>query len=133
MMRNDDNLVTNGYENIEKIYLIWNADWSIGVQAAKDFVSGIESCALCAIVYSGVKQKTEWKACQATIPVPIETVYKNKITGSLKAVVKEDFPAVVAETNKELIKLMGKAEVEACEGDVEKFRSALEQRMRKFT
>lgn len=115
------------YADVDALYFIWNADWSLGgaVQAAADFVRGVESCALCDIAYSGVKEKGAWKDCKASIPVPIETLFRNELAARLEAAAGDAFPVVLAERGGTLERIMSPADIEACKGDVDAFKAAL--------
>ena len=115
------------YDDVEQFYFVWNADWSIAgaLNAAKEFVQGVESCALCDIAYSGVTQKADWKACKASIPVPIETLYKNKLPEELVGFANDDFPLVLVKTFKATFKMLDNKQIESCEGDVEAFKDLI--------
>lgn len=119
---------------IESLYFIWNADWSIGgaLQAGRDFVRGVESCALCDIAYQGVRQKSDWKACKAEISVPIQTLYKNQAEPELINAAQNRFPVVIAQSSAGLVKLLDKEEIEACHGDVQSFKQKLTRSMDAF-
>jgi len=95
------------------------------LKAASDFVKGVESCALCEIAYSGVKEKGAWKQCKASIPVPIEVLYRNKLDTRLSKAAGQEFPIVLAQINGQLQKVLGKDEIESCQGDVESFKALL--------
>lgn len=114
-------------EGISTLYFVWNADWSLAgaVRAASDFVRGVESCALCEIVYDGVREKREWKACKSSIPVPIETMCRNKLPEPHSRAAGNEFPVVLAMIDGECVNLLGKSEIESCRGDVDKFKGLL--------
>ena len=121
----------NHYARIDQLYFIWNADWSIrgAIDAARDFVKGVESCALCEIAYSGVVQKSEWKECNASIPAPVTILYKNKVPEPLLRVADGMFPVVIVETDGTLRRLLEKDDIEACQGSVNAFKTILEQKI----
>jgi len=118
---------TSAFQNIETLYFVWNADWSIkgALQAATDFVRGVESCALCDIAYDGARKKTAWKECHASIPVPIETVYRNKLDDRLAVVAGDEFPVVLATIGGNPFKLLDKSEIESCNASVDAFKALL--------
>lgn len=120
--------VAGPFAGISRLVFVWNADWSIGgaLRAAADFVRGVESCALCDIAYSGIKEKRAFKDCKASIPVPIEALCRNQLDDRLAAAADGEFPAVIAERDGELSVVMGPAAIEACQGDVDAFKAALE-------
>ena len=117
------------YKGIEKLYFIWNSDWSLGgfLQGAKDYIEGTHSCSLCEMAYSGVKKKSEWKTCTSSVPVPIDAIYKNQIPEYLTAIVGTEFPVVAAKTKSGYVKLLGKEEIDGCSGSLEAFKKLLDQ------
>lgn len=117
------------FEGIDGLYFVWNSDWSIGgvLKAAADFVRGVESCSLCEIAYSGVREKSEWKECKAAIPVPLVVLFRNRLDDRLAAVAGDAFPVVLAEVGQRIVIAMDAASIEACRGDVATFKAALEQ------
>lgn len=121
--------MADAFDGIDALYFVWNADWSIGgaLQATADFIRGVESCALCEIAYAGVKEKSGWKDCKASIPVPIETLCRNQLDDRLRAAAGDAFPVVLAERGDRVDVIMGPDAIEACQGDVEAFKAALER------
>ena len=119
------------YKDVEKLYFIWNSDWSINgfLQGAKDSIRGTHSCSLCEMAYSGVKKKPEWKKCTSSFPVPIDTLYKNQIPEYLEAIVGTEFPVVVAKTRREFVKLLGKEDIDSCSGNLAEFKKLLDQKV----
>lgn len=124
--------MSNDFQNIERIYYVWNADFSVkgALKAAADFVRGVEECALCEIAYSGVRQKPEWKQCQESLDVPIEAMCRNQLDDRLAEAADGEFPVVLAEVGGRVVKLMGSERIASCQGDVGRFKQALTERAR---
>lgn len=122
----------NDFENIERLYYVWNADFSVkgAFKAAADFVRGVEDCALCEIAYNGIRQKPEWKQCQESLSVPIEALCRNQLDDRLVEAANGEFPIVLAEVNGRIVKLMGAEQITRCQGDVGRFKEALTERAR---
>lgn len=116
------------YHQVEKLYFVWNADWSLAgaVQAIQEWLTQTSTCTLCDIAYAGIRPKAEWRRCQAAIPVPVETLCRNQLSPALQAASGDGFPVVIAQTSQGLMRVLGQEAIAACEGDVERFRVALE-------
>ncbi len=123
-------IVPEIYKNIEKLYFIWNSDWSINgfFRGAKEYILNTHSCSLCEMAYSGIKKNPEWKKCTSSVPVPIDTLYKNQIPEYLESIVGTEFPVVVAKTKRGFVKLLGKAEIDSCSGSLTEFNKLLDQK-----
>ncbi|NEO83174.1 MAG: hypothetical protein F6J87_02770 [Spirulina sp. SIO3F2] len=116
------------YHQVEKLYFVWNADWSLAgaMQAIQEWLTQTSTCALCEIAYAGIRPKAEWQQCQAAIPVPVEILCRNQLSPALQAASGDAFPVVIAQTAQGLILVLEREAIAACEGDVERFRVALE-------
>lgn len=73
-------------------------------------------CSLCDITHGSVREKTEWKQCRATIPVPFTTVHLDERDDALRAATEGRTPCVVAESADGLVILVTDAELRACDG-----------------
>lgn len=112
---------------LKAVLLVFNADWSVagGLTYLKDRISGTEPCELCAITYSGLSKKGEWKRCEKDIRAPVKEMYRNQLDGALKALLADGFPAVVAETDAGYELLIGPAALKAFERDPVQLHQAL--------
>jgi hypothetical protein len=118
---------------IERLYLVWNADLSLkgGLAYVAQRLRGTEECALCAIAYDGLTEKREFKKCKRDIGLPFEGAYRNRLDPEQQRATGGEFPCVLARTPDGLIKLLGRREIETCDGDLDAFaerlRSAIER------
>ncbi|MGB0437487.1 MAG: hypothetical protein ACPGIJ_11020 [Mycobacterium sp.] len=112
---------------IERLYLIWNAELSLtgGLAYVANRLRGKDECALCELTYAGITEKPEFKQCKQDIGLPFEGVYRNRMDVEQAAVAADDFPCVLARTPTGLIKLLGRAEIETCDGDLDLFADRL--------
>ena len=118
--------------DISRITFIWNADFSVsgGINALKEVWSGEHSCSLCEIAYHRVTQTKEWKNYKTELSkrydCEIRQPCKNQISKAEYAIVKRDYPAVLAHTEKGIIKLLGGRDVDSCNGEFSIFKKKLD-------
>lgn len=73
-------------------------------------------CSLCDVTHSSVREKPEWKACRATLPVPFETLHLDERDDALAAFTDGRTPCVVAETADGHVMVVTDDELRACDG-----------------
>lgn len=116
---------------IEEVILVWNADAGFLGHLGYTFqkLRGHDECPLCDLTHGSLTEKPEWKACKRDLGVPIEAVYRNRLSREQTRVVDGDFPCVIARTPATLVKLMGREAIDSCAGDlglfVERLRAAI--------
>lgn len=88
---------------------------------------GRAHCSLCDITHGSVREKSAWRTCRATLPVPFETYHRDDQPEAVRAALGGAAPAVVAETAAGIVALLDGAELEACEGAPERLVAAIEQ------
>ena len=84
-------------------------------------------CSLCAITHGSVRERPEWKACQAELPVPFDTYHRNDQPDPIRAVAAGQAPVVVAEIDVGHMMLLGPADLERCDGSIDRLVEAIEQ------
>jgi hypothetical protein len=126
--------------NVKVLILVYNASFSLsgGFEYLSEFIkTGKEPCALCAITHNSLTEKKEWKDCKANLGIPVKVLYLNQLDENLKNIVDGDAPCILAESDGRIIKLLGRKELERCNGDVkllnEKIRSKLNSVILKVT
>lgn len=87
---------------------------------------GRAHCSLCDITHGSVREKGEWKACRAGLPVPFDTYHRNDQPDDVRAELAGVVPAVVVETSAGVVTLLGPAELAACEGSPARLVTAIE-------
>lgn len=114
---------------IERLYLVWNAELSLagGLAYVANRLRGKDECALCELTYGGITEKPEFKQCKRDIGLPFEGVYRNRLDSDQAAVAADDFPCVLAKTSTGLVKLLGRTEIETCNGDLDLFADRLRE------
>lgn len=88
--------------HVKRLVLIYNADWSLlgGLKyAAHRLKTGEDPCALCELTYDGVSENTAWKSCRLEFGVPVDALYKNKVTDAMAEAAGRQYPCVLAETD----------------------------------
>ena len=87
---------------------------------------GRRHCALCDITHGAIRQRDDWKACRASLPVPFVTFHRDDQPAEVRAAAFGRVPAVVAETNEGIQMLLGPAAIEECAGDPQRLIEAIE-------
>lgn len=88
---------------------------------------GRRHCSLCDITHGSVRQRPEWKACQADLPVPFDTYHRNDQPDRIRSAAGRQAPVVVAETDAGQVMLLGPDDLETCDGSIDLLVEAIEQ------
>jgi hypothetical protein len=88
---------------------------------------GRRHCSLCDITHGAVRQRSEWKTCQAGLPVPFDTYHRNDQPDPVRTSAGGQAPVVIATTDTENIVLLTPADLEACNGSIELLVEAIER------
>jgi len=88
---------------------------------------GTAHCALCDITHSPVRRKAAWDRMAAGLGVPFELVHLDERDAATAHLVTGwgDSPAVLAELDGDLVRVLGPDDLEAVGGDVARFEQAL--------
>ena len=116
---------------IEHIYFIWNADYNLSGAYVTflDIIRNQHSCSLCEIAYHTVTEKQAWRDYKAALGIPVQEIYKNRLTAEQVTVAEQEYPVVLAQTGQALVKLLGKAEIDACAGNLDRFKEKLNAKL----
>jgi hypothetical protein len=79
---------------------------------------GVAHCALCEITHGRSGEKPGFRSARESLGVPLETVHRNAQPARLRRVTQGRTPCVVGETADGYELLLGRADLEACKGDV---------------
>ena len=90
---------------------------------------GRAHCALCDITHGMFRQRADWKACRATLPVRFDTYHLDDQPDDVRAALAGVAPAVVAETTSGVVVLLGPAELDACAASPERLVASLDARL----
>ena len=88
---------------------------------------GRRHCSLCEITHGSVRQRPEWKSCQAGLRVPFDTYHRNDQPDPIRAAAGGQAPVVIAETDTGHVVLLAATDLEACEGSIDRLVEAIEQ------
>jgi hypothetical protein len=88
---------------------------------------GRRHCSLCDITHGSVRQRPEWVACRAGLPVAFDTYHRNDQPDTVRDASGDTTPVVVAETEQGLTVLLSPAELDACKGSIDEMVAAIER------
>jgi len=88
---------------------------------------GRRHCSLCEITHGSFRRRPEWKKCQAGLPVPFDTFHRNDQPEPVCAGAGGQAPVVVAETDAGHVLLLTPADLEACDGSIDRLTEAIAQ------
>jgi len=88
---------------------------------------GRRHCSLCEITHGSFRQRPEWKACQAGLPVPFDTYHRNDQPDPIRRAAAGQAPVVVAETDAGHLMLLGPDELVTCDGSIDLLVEAIER------
>ena len=88
---------------------------------------GRRHCSLCDITHGSVRQRPEWKACQAGLPVPFDTFHRNDQPDAVRMAAGGHAPVVVAETDSGHVVLLDDGDLAACDGSIDQLVEAIEK------
>jgi len=90
---------------------------------------GRTHCSLCEITHGLVRERSDWKACRAGLPVRFDTYHRNDQPALVRLATDDVAPAVIAETADGLVPLLGPNELTECGGSVDRLVEAIERAM----
>ena len=88
---------------------------------------GRSHCALCDITHGLARERSEWKACRAGLPVPFDTYHRDDEPDAISAATSRVVPIVVADTDNGIVPLLSPADLAACRGSAELLVGAIER------
>lgn len=112
---------------IDRLIFVFSADsgsFNAFMDNAKK-VLRIKGCTLCAITHGLAGEKTEWRECKEELGVQIDYVHRDEISEDLRRVAGDNLPCVVAQTDGDLVFLLGPDVLERCRGSVADLKGRL--------
>jgi hypothetical protein len=91
---------------------------------------GRTHCSLCEITHGLVRERSTWRACRAGLPIPFDTYHRNDQPEAVREALGGVAPAVVAETTRGIVTLLGPGQLERCSGSSEALLSAVDDAVR---
>lgn len=116
-------------ERIIRLIGVYDADNTIRGEVAYWIGArlGRRHCSLCDITHGSIRQRPEWTACRAGLPVPFDTFHRNDQPDTARAAAGGQAPVVVAETNRGHVLLLSPADLDACGGSIDGLVEAIER------
>jgi hypothetical protein len=115
--------------HIVRLHGVYDADGTIRGEVAYWIGArlGRRHCSLCAITHGAVKEKSEWATCQVGLPVPFDTHHRDDQPAAVRNASGGAAPVVVAETNQGYEVLLTPADLDACDGSIDRLLDAIEK------
>jgi hypothetical protein len=115
---------------IERLVLVYDADGGLRGELAYlvGKLRGTAHCSLCDITHGATGEKRAWKECRTGLGVRVEQLHRNELDAAQRAAADE-LPCVLGGSAGLYVRLLGRAELEACRGDVDALARALAARM----
>jgi hypothetical protein len=107
---------------------VYNANGSVRGELAY-FVRarlGRAHCSLCDITHGIVRERAEWKARRASLPVPFDTYHTNDQPDHVRDAHGGRVPVVLAETSAGFVELVGPDELASFAGSIERLSHAID-------
>ncbi len=132
-MSERDQAVPPPPSRINRLVGVYDADGTLGGELAYwiGVRLGRTHCGLCDITHGLVRERADWKDCRSSLPVPFETYHRNDQPNAVRSVVGSDLPAVLADSERGLITLLGPRELDACQGSPAAMQDALREAVRR--
>ena len=87
---------------------------------------GRKHCSLCEITHGLARETNEWKSCRAGLPVAFDTFHRDDQPSQVRAATNNSAPSVLAETAQGYVVLLGRNELEKCNGSGDLLVAAIE-------
>jgi hypothetical protein len=118
---------TGSAASIRRLIGVYNADGTLRGELAYWVGArlGRAHCALCDITHGSVRERPDWIACRAGLPVPFDTYHRNDQPPAVRELLGDRAPAVVADTDHGLMLLLGPDELTACVASPDRLVDAL--------
>jgi hypothetical protein len=122
-----DAALTVSSDRIERLVGVYDAEGTIRGELAYVIgrALGRRHCALCDITHGKAREKSEWRECRSSLPVPFDTYHLNDQPSAIRNAIGTEFPAVVAVTNTGIVLLLGPRELEQCEASPNRMVEAI--------
>ena len=115
-----------GAATVERLVGVYDADHTLRGELSYWLGArlGRAHCALCDITHGLLREREDWRACRAELPVPFEAVHRDEMPPAVAAIAGE-LPTIVALTVRGPVVVLGPAAIEACDGDPDALVAAL--------
>lgn len=87
---------------------------------------GRTHCSLCELTHGTFRERADWRACRADLPVPFHAFHTDDQPDDVRSAAAGEYPVVVARSAGGVVVLLGAGALDACDGDLGRFRDALD-------
>lgn len=112
---------------IKRLLFIFDADsgkWGAFVDSAKKLLM-LKGCALCTITHGLAGEKAEWSNCKEELGAPIDYLHRDELDNTLKQLVGENLPCIVAMIPTGYIMLVKPDVLDRCKGSVSELKGKI--------
>jgi hypothetical protein len=114
---------------IRRLVGVYNADstWQGELAYWVGARLGRAHCGLCDVTHGLVRERREWNECRLGLPVAFDTYHRNDQPDAVRAIAGGVAPVVLGETERGFVVLLGPAELDRCEGSIERLTKAIDE------
>ena len=104
---------------IERLIGVYDADGTLRGEVAYWIGArlGRRHCSLCDITHGTFTEKTAWKRCRSSLPVPFDTYHRDDQPDDVRRASGDTAPVVVAKTSEGFVLLLDDARISSVDGD----------------
>ena len=117
---------------IDRLIGVYDADGTLRGEVAYWVGArlGRRHCSLCDVTHGTFTEKTAWKRCRSSLPVPFDTYHRDDQPDDVRRASGDTAPVVIAETSSGFVVLLDDTEISATRGAAELLMSAIEKAAR---
>jgi hypothetical protein len=78
---------------------------------------GHRHCSLCDVTHGSFTEKSAWKRCRSSLPVPFDTYHRDDQPDDVRRASADTAPVVIAETSEGFVLLLDDARISSIDGD----------------
>jgi len=118
---------------IVRLIGVYDADGSVRGELAYWIGArlGRAHCALCDITHGLVRERPEWKSRRADLAAPFDTYHRDDQPEAVRIATADAAPAVIAETPRGLVALLGPEELDRCAGSADQLFEEIDRAMQR--
>jgi len=104
---------------IERLIGVYDADGTLRGEVAYWIGArlGRRHCSLCDVTHGTFTEKSTWKRCRSSLPVPFDTYHRNDQPDDVRRASGDTAPVVVAKTSEGFVLLLDDARISSVDGD----------------
>ena len=104
---------------IERLIGVYDADGTLRGEAAYWIGArlGRRHCSLCDVTHGSFTEKSTWKRCRSSLPVPFDTYHRDDQPDDVRRASGDTAPVVVAKTSEGFALLLDDARISSVDSD----------------